>query len=70
MSFGLFQILVIAFVVLLLFGRGRISDLLGDVGKGVTNFREGLAEDDPASLVAHADSPSAERAADTDTAAG
>ena len=46
MSIGPFQILIIALVLLVLFGRGRISDLMGDVGKGVTSFRKGLAEDD------------------------
>jgi sec-independent protein translocase protein TatA len=69
-SIGPFQILVIALVVLVLFGRGRISGLLGDVGKGVKNFREGLAEDDSVSVVAHAESPQPERAADADSAAG
>ncbi len=45
MSIGPFQILIIALVLLVLFGRGRISDLMGDVGKGVTSFRKGLADD-------------------------
>jgi sec-independent protein translocase protein TatA len=44
-SIGPFQILIIALVLLVLFGRGRISDLMGDVGKGVTSFRKGLSED-------------------------
>jgi sec-independent protein translocase protein TatA len=44
-SIGPFQILIIALVLLVLFGRGRISDLMGDVGKGVTSFRKGLADD-------------------------
>ena len=63
MSIGLFQILVIALVLLLLFGRSRI-------GEGVKRLGEGLAEDDPVSLAAHADSPPAERAADPDKPAG
>ena len=45
MSIGPFQILIIALVLLVLFGRGRISDLMGDVGKGVTSFRKGLSDD-------------------------
>lgn len=45
MSIGPFQILIIALVLLVLFGRGRISELMGDVGKGVTSFRRGLSED-------------------------
>ena len=70
MSVGPFQILVIALVLLVLFGRGRISDLMGDFGKGVKSFREGLADDEPVSLVARADSPQADHAADGDKTAG
>ncbi len=46
MSIGPFQILIIALVVLVLFGRGRISEMMGDFGKGVKSFRKGLNEDD------------------------
>lgn len=50
---GLFQILVIALILLLLFGRGRIGDSMGEFGKGVKRFRQGLADDeDPARLPA------------------
>jgi sec-independent protein translocase protein TatA len=42
---GLFQLLVIALIVLVLFGRGRISDFMGDVGKGVKSFRKSLADE-------------------------
>ena len=49
MNVGPFQILIIALVILVLFGRGRISEMMGDFGKGVKSFRKGLAdEDDPA----------------------
>lgn len=43
---GIFQILIIAVVVLVLFGRGRISEMMGDFGKGVKSFRKGLQDDD------------------------
>jgi sec-independent protein translocase protein TatA len=43
---GPFQILIIALVILVLFGRGRISEMMGDFGKGVKSFRKGLADDD------------------------
>ena len=33
-------------VIVLLFGRGKISDLMGDVAKGVKSFKKGLADDD------------------------
>jgi len=69
-SIGPFQILVIALVILVLFGRGRISGLMGEVGNGVNRFREGLAEDEPVPFVAHTDSPPPERAADADKPAG
>ena len=45
---GLFQILIIALIVLVLFGRGRISEMMGDFGKGIKSFRKGLGEDETA----------------------
>jgi sec-independent protein translocase protein TatA len=45
-SIGPFQIIIIALVILVLFGRGRISEMMGDFGKGVKSFRQGLNEDD------------------------
>ncbi|MBC7986703.1 MAG: twin-arginine translocase TatA/TatE family subunit [Sphingomonadaceae bacterium] len=41
---------IVGVVVLLLFGKGRISDVMGDLAKGITSFRKGLKEDenDPA----------------------
>lgn len=38
----MFQILIIVLIIVLLFGRGRISELLGDLGRGVKNFRSGV----------------------------
>lgn len=46
MGLSIWQILIIAVVVVLLFGRGKISDLMGDVAKGIKSFKKGLAEDD------------------------
>ncbi len=40
------HILLVIVVVLLLFGRNRFSDLMGDVAKGIKNFKKGMAEDD------------------------
>lgn len=45
MSIGIWQILIIAIVLVLLFGRGKISELMGDVAKGINSFKRGLAED-------------------------
>jgi len=47
-NLGPFQILIIALVILVLFGRGRISEMMGDFGKGVKSFRQGLNEEDKA----------------------
>ncbi|MBC7163508.1 MAG: twin-arginine translocase TatA/TatE family subunit [Roseovarius sp.] len=43
-NIGLPGILLIAVVVLVLFGRGKISALMGEVGKGITSFKRGIAE--------------------------
>jgi sec-independent protein translocase protein TatA len=42
MQIGPWQILIIAIVVLVLFGRGKISNLMGEVGKGITAFKKGV----------------------------
>ena len=41
-NIGLPGILLIAVVVLVLFGRGKISNLMGEVGKGITAFKKGV----------------------------
>ncbi|MBV1863022.1 MAG: twin-arginine translocase TatA/TatE family subunit [Rhodobacteraceae bacterium] len=41
---GPMGILLIAVVVLVLFGRGKISSLMGEVGKGITSFKKGVSE--------------------------
>ncbi len=43
-NIGLPGILLIAVVVLVLFGRGKISSLMGEVGKGITSFKKGVAD--------------------------
>lgn len=43
-NIGLPGILLIAIVVLVLFGRGKISSLMGEVGKGITAFKKGVKE--------------------------
>jgi sec-independent protein translocase protein TatA len=47
MSVGFWQILIVVAVVVLLFGRGKISDLMGDVAKGIKSFKQGMADDEP-----------------------
>jgi sec-independent protein translocase protein TatA len=46
-SFSIWHWLVVLAIVLLLFGTGRISNLMGDLAKGVKAFKKGLAEDEP-----------------------
>ena len=38
---------LVIIVVMLLFGRGKISDLMGDGAKGIKSFKQGMAEDEP-----------------------
>ncbi len=45
-SFSLWHWIIVLVVVLLLFGSGKISDLMGDVAKGINSFKKGLKEDD------------------------
>jgi sec-independent protein translocase protein TatA len=40
--------IVVGIVVMLLFGRGKVSELMGDVAKGIKSFKKGMAEDDVA----------------------
>ena len=43
---SLWHWLVVIILVMLLFGRGRISDLMGDLGKGMKSFKQGMADED------------------------
>ena len=45
-GFSIWHWLVVGVVVMLLFGKGRFSDLMGDVAKGIKSFKKGMAEDD------------------------
>lgn len=46
MSLGPWQLIIIAIVILVLFGRGRISEMMGDFGKGIKSFKQGMNEDE------------------------
>ena len=46
MGLSIWQLLIIALVVLVLFGRGRISEMMGDFGKGIKSFKQGMNEED------------------------
>ena len=45
MGLSLPHLLIVALVVLVLFGKGRISEMMGDFGKGIKSFKEGMNED-------------------------
>ena len=45
-SFSIWHWLVVGVIVMLLFGKGRFSDMMGDVAKGIKQFKKGMAEDD------------------------
>ena len=45
MSIGFWQIAIVVILVVLLFGRGKISSLMGDVAKGIKSFKKGMSED-------------------------
>ena len=38
--------IIVLLIVVLLFGRGKISEIMGDVAKGIKSFKKGMAEDD------------------------
>ncbi len=47
-SFSIWHWAIVILIVVLLFGRGKISDLMGDVAKGIKSFKKGLAEEETA----------------------
>jgi sec-independent protein translocase protein TatA len=53
-SFSIWHWLIVLAVVLLLFGRGKIPELMGDVAKGIKNFKSGMAEDETVAEAADA----------------
>lgn len=45
-SFSVWHWLIVLVIVLVLFGRGKIPELMGDVAKGIKSFKKGIADDD------------------------
>ena len=57
-SFSIWHWLVVLLVVMLLFGSGKVSTLMGDFAKGIKSFKKNMAEDhDDASMEASAEKP-------------
>lgn len=72
-GFSAWHWIIVALVVLVLFGRGKISETMGDFGKGIKSFKKGLGEEDtratppapPPQQIAPPPSPAPEQAAPT-----
>ncbi|HEY0412977.1 MAG TPA: twin-arginine translocase TatA/TatE family subunit [Allosphingosinicella sp.] len=47
-GFSIWHWLVLGVIILLLFGKGRFSDMMGDVAKGIKSFKKGMTEDEEA----------------------
>ena len=47
-GFGIWHWLIVIILVMLLFGKGRVSDMMGDIGKGLKSFKAGMSEEDEA----------------------
>jgi sec-independent protein translocase protein TatA len=45
-GFSIWHWLIVGIIILLLFGKGRFSDMMGDVAKGIKSFKKGMSEDD------------------------
>lgn len=75
MSIGIWQVILILVIVLIIFGAGRLPSVMGDVAKGVRNFKAGLKEgetpkdEEPRQLHAEPAGPAASAASPGATAA-
>jgi sec-independent protein translocase protein TatA len=45
-SFSIWHWIIVIMLILVLFGRGKVSELMGDVAKGIKSFKKGMAEDE------------------------
>ncbi|MEP5937146.1 MAG: twin-arginine translocase TatA/TatE family subunit [Erythrobacter sp.] len=69
------QLLIIGLVILVLFGRGRIAEMMGDFGKGISSFKKGMKEEEntpstpSAQIEAPAETPTQSAAKDAATPA-
>jgi sec-independent protein translocase protein TatA len=56
-SMSIWHWVIVGIIVMLLFGRGKVSELMGDVAKGIKSFKKGLAEDDEAPVTPATSTP-------------
>ena len=52
MSIGIWQVILVLAIILILFGAGKLPRVMGDLAKGIKNFREGMQEQPPANQIA------------------
>jgi len=64
-SFSLVHWVIVLLVIMLLFGGGRVSGLMGDVAKGIKSFKKGLADDDETPTQAAKPAPRIEQRGET-----
>ena len=69
MSIGFWQIAIVVVLVVLLFGRGKISSLMGDVAKGIKSFKKGMKDptQDQENTTIESDSKSSEDISNKDS---
>lgn len=65
MAPSIWQIAIVVVLLVLLFGRGKISALMGDVAKGIKSFKKGMAEDPDAEKVDEKKTETAEHSGQT-----
>lgn len=56
-SFSIWHWLVVLAIVLVLFGRGRVSDIMGEFGKGLKSFKDGMKEEGEETSSKHIEGP-------------
>lgn len=78
-SFSIWHWLIVLVIVLVLFGRGRVSEIMGDFGKGIKSFKDGMTEEEaskkaaeptpapPPAQIASAETPPAPMPSTTET---
>lgn len=59
-SFSIWHWLIVLVIVLVLFGRGRVSEIMGDFGKGIKSFKDGMNEEEAKKASANAATPAAQ----------
>ena len=62
---SIWHILLVLVVIMILFGAGKLPKVMGDLGKGIKNFKEGLSKDDEAHKAVSSDTGASARSSET-----